>query len=168
MEKAIENLRRAKALSSEVLQRIPEKELAALIHSCGYYNVKARKLKAFVNWFGGRYDFSLEKMFSGDPTILREELLGVYGIGEETADSVLLYAGNKPIFVIDAYTRRIIDRLGLSPKENNYSAYQALFMSNLPPDARLFNEYHALLVRLGKEQCRKKPVCEGCCLSGGV
>ncbi len=200
VEKAIENLRQAKALTPEALQSIPEKELAALIHSCGYYNVKARKLKAFVDWFGGQYDFSLKKMFSGDFVKLREELLGVYGIGEETADSILLYAGNKPIFVIDAYTRRIIDRLGLSPATgekigrndssnwipafagmtsergevnrkgmdiyHSYSAYQKFFMANLPPDTALFNEYHALLVRLGKEQCRKKPVCVGCCLRG--
>jgi endonuclease-3 related protein len=166
VEKAIENLRRAVTLSPEALQRIPEKDLAVLIHSCGYYNVKARKLKAFVNWFGGRYDFNLEKMFATDTMNLRGELLGVYGIGEETADSILLYAGNKPIFVIDAYTRRIVDRLGLAPESNSYSACQNFFMANLPPDAALFNEYHALFVRLGKEQCRKKPVCEGCCLRG--
>jgi endonuclease III related protein len=167
VEKAITNLKAARALSPAALNRIPESELAALIHPCGYYNVKARKLNAFMQWLGEKYNFSLEKMFSEDLTFLRNELLEVYGIGEETADSILLYAGNKPTFVIDAYTRRIIDRLGLYPEGNTYAAYQALFMSHLPPDAALFNEYHALFVRLGKEQCRKKPVCDGCSFNPG-
>jgi len=168
VEKAIANLKATGKLSPEALRHLPEAELAALIHPAGYYNVKARRLKAFAGWFGERYDDSLEKMFSGDIVKLRHELLGVYGIGEETADSIILYAGNKPFFVIDAYTRRIIDRFGLSPRAKNYAAYQALFSENLPPYARLFNEYHALLVRLGKEHCRKRPVCQSCCLNRGV
>jgi endonuclease III related protein len=167
VEKAIINLKASGNLSPRELKNIPESELAALIHPCGYYNVKARKLKAFMQWFGDKYDFSLEKMFAGDLEALRKELLGVYGIGEETADSILLYAGNKPMFIIDAYTRRIFDRLGFSPEGNSYAAHQELFMSNLPADAGLFNEYHALLVKLGKEHCRKKPLCEGCCLNTG-
>lgn len=165
-EKAIANLKDADKLSPAALRHLPEKELAALIRPCGYFNVKARKLKAFVSWFGERYSDSFERMFSGEIDRLRQELLEIYGIGEETADSILLYAGSKPVFVIDAYTRRIIDRLGFSPERNIYAAYQALFMSHLPPDAALFNEYHALLVRLGKEHCRKLPLCEGCCLMG--
>jgi endonuclease-3 related protein len=167
VEKAITNLKAAGKLSSRALRDMPLTELAALIRPSGYYNVKARKLKAFTAWFGQRYNNSLNKMFSGDTALLRKELLDIYGIGDETADSILLYAGNKPVFVIDAYTRRIIDRLGLSPQNNSYAAYQSLFMSNLPPDAALFNEYHALFVRLGKDFCRKQPLCEKCCLNKG-
>jgi endonuclease-3 related protein len=167
VEKAIANLKAARKLSPLSLRRIPEAELAALIHSSGYYNVKAKKLKAFVSWFGEQYSDSLDNLFSGDINGVRRELLSVHGIGEETADSILLYAGGRPIFVIDAYTRRIFDRIGLSPEENTYTAYQAIFMSSLPADAALFNEYHALLVKLGKEFCRKRPLCEGCCLNAG-
>jgi endonuclease-3 related protein len=166
VEKAITNLRTAGKLSPEALRRLPETELAALIHPCGYYNVKARRLKAFVDWFGEKYGDNLAGMFSGDTAKLRQELLGVYGLGEETADSIILYAGNRPAFVIDAYTRRIINRLGLSPQEQGYTAYRALFTENLPADAALFNEYHALLVKLGKEHCRERPACQGCCLRG--
>ncbi len=167
VEKAIANLKAAGKLSPGALRRLPEAELAALIHPCGYYNIKARKLKTFVDWFGERYNDNLEKLFSGDIVSVRRELLGVNGIGEETADSILLYAGNKPVFVIDAYTRRIIERLGLAPQNNSYAAYQSLFMSNLLTDVKLFNEFHALLVRLGKEHCRKRPLCDGCCLNPG-
>ncbi len=163
VEKGIANLKMAKALSPQVLRNLSQFELAELIHSCGYYNAKSIKLKAFAKWFGERFDDSLERMFAGDTGPLREELLGVHGVGEETADSILLYAGNKPIFVIDAYTHRIIDRLGLKPKGGKYADYQNLFMNNLPHDTRMFNEYHALLVALGKNICRKsKPLCEEC------
>jgi len=162
VEKAILNLKNAGKLSPDAIRRLPEQELAGLIYSCGYYNIKARKLKAFVKWFGEKYDDSLEKLFNNNIETIRRELLDVYGIGEETADSIILYAGNKPIFVIDAYTRRIISRMGLAPCNNTYSDYQKLFMDNLPPDAGLFNEYHALLVRLGKETCRIHPSCNDC------
>lgn len=164
VEKAIGNLKKAGALSPEALRALPEDELAGLIYPSGYYNVKARKLKALAGWLGEKYGDSLDKMFSQDTDELRRQLLSVYGIGEETADSILLYAGNKPVFVIDAYTRRVIDRLELKPGKNSYAEYQTLFTNALPPDARLFNEYHALLVRLGKETCRKRPVCTVCCL----
>jgi endonuclease-3 related protein len=165
VDKAITNLKSAGKLSPRTLRLLPEAELAALIHPCGYYNVKARKLKAFVNWFGEQHGDSLQKLFSGEISHVRHQLLQVYGIGEETADSIILYAGNRPIFVIDAYTHRIIDRLGLAPEMKSYAAYQALFMSHLPPEVSLFNEYHALLVKLGKEHCRKRPLCEGCALN---
>jgi len=164
VEKGIINLKKGKALSPQALREMPYTELASLIHSCGYYNAKAIKLKAFAEWFGQRYGDGLDKMFTEYTESLRKELLGVHGIGEETADSILLYAGYKPVFVIDAYTRRIIDRLGLKFGGNKYADYQKLFMDNLPHDARMFNEYHALLVALGKNQCKKKPVCKGCCL----
>jgi endonuclease-3 related protein len=164
VEKAINNLKSSGSLSPAALRRLSHDELAGLIRPCGYFNVKTKRLKAFVEWFGEKYGDSLDRMFSGDTGELRQELLEVYGIGEETADSIILYAGNKPTFVIDAYTRRIVDRLGLSPADKSYSGYQRLFMSSLPLDAALFNEYHALLVRLGKDFCRKRPECEGCCL----
>ena len=165
VEKAIVNLKSVGKLSPQSLRSLPKGGLAYLIHPCGYYNVKARRLKAFAEWFGEEYDDKLETMFSRDTGSLRRELLGIYGIGEETADSIMLYAGNKPVFVIDAYTRRIIDRLGLTPPDRSYAGYQSLFTSNLPPDAALFNEYHALLVRHGKEVCRKNPLCRDCCLN---
>jgi endonuclease III related protein len=165
VEKAINNLKTAYVLSANSLREIPEKELAHLIYPSGYYNAKTRKLKAFAEWFGQEYDDSLKKLFQQGIKQLRTQLLGIYGIGEETADSILLYAGNKPVFVIDAYTRRIIDRLGLTPKPNEYRDYQKLFMDYLPPDVTVFNEYHALMVRLGKEACRTKPLCLNCCLN---
>lgn len=166
VEKGIANLKKAGVLSPRSLRETADGKLAELIHSCGYYNAKARKLKAFVEWFGREYGDSLDKMCAADLKSLREDLLKVYGIGEETADSILLYACNKPVFVIDAYTRRIVDRLGWQPGGRKYRDYQALFMENLPPDVKLFNEYHALLVAHGKNTCRKsRSCCAGCCLS---
>jgi len=164
VEKAIDNLKSAGKLSPAGLRDLSGKELAGLIHPCGYYNVKARRLKAFVDFLGARCGDDLDNLFNGDVGDLREQLLGIYGIGEETADSVLLYAGGRPAFVIDAYTRRVIDRLGLAPADRNYAGYQRLFTSNLPANAALFNEYHALLVRHAKEVCRKIPLCQRCCL----
>lgn len=165
VEKAIINLRTADKLSPEMLRLMSEDELAGLLHPCGYFNVKARRLKAFVRWSGEEYDDRLDRMFAQDIASLRNQLLGVYGIGEETADSIILYAGNKPAFVIDAYTRRIIGRIGLAPDNSSYTAHQSLFMANLPADTRLFNEYHALLVRLAKEVCKTRPLCRDCCLN---
>jgi endonuclease-3 related protein len=164
VEKAIKNLKQADALKPDALRQLPQDELARLIHACGYYNVKARKLKAFAEWFGERYNDSLERLFAQDTNALRTQLLDIYGIGEETADSILLYAGNKPIFVIDAYTRRIMGRMRISPHRDSYAAWQGLFMANLPANITLFNEYHALLVRLAKEVCRTRPLCRQCCL----
>ncbi|MFC2059478.1 endonuclease III domain-containing protein [Chloroflexota bacterium] len=165
VEKAIANLRAAGALSPEGLRRLSLPELAVLIYPSGYYNAKALKLKSLANWLGQYYRDNLDALFASDTGHLRQRLLSVYGIGEETADSIILYAANQPIFVIDAYTRRIINRIGLAPESNSYTAYQALFMDNLPLDARLFNEYHALLVCLAKNICRKSPLCQQCCLN---
>jgi endonuclease-3 related protein len=164
VEKAIRNLKASTDLSIEGLQSLPQGELARLIHPSGYYNVKARKIRAFVDWLAEGYDGDLDKLFALDAAELRNQLLSVHGVGEETADSIVLYAAHKPIFVVDAYTRRIIARLGLAPREETYAAYQALFMDNLPHDESLFNEYHALLVQHGKTVCRKKPLCADCCL----
>lgn len=164
VEKAIANLKKAAALNPESLRQLPTDKLAELIRPSGYYNAKALKLKAFVERLGKVHQDSLDKLFSPDIPRLRSELLSIHGIGQETADSIILYAAHKPIFVIDAYTRRIISRLGLNPQQDNYAAFQALFMENLPADEKLFNEYHALLVRHGKQACKKKPICSSCCL----
>ncbi len=166
VEKAIANLKAAGALSPQALRRLSLSEVAALIRPSGYYNVKARKLKSLAHWLGESYQDSLDKLFNNSTGQLRQQLLSVYGIGEETADSIILYAANQPVFVIDAYTRRIISRIGLSPGGQSYADYQALFMENLPLDVGLFNEYHALLVCLGKRDCRKRPLCPQCCLRG--
>ena len=164
VEKAITNLKNAGIMSPSSLRNIPTQELAKLIYPAGYYNAKALKLQALVNWLGASCGDNLRQLFALNTETLRTQLLAVHGIGPETADSILLYAANKPVFVIDTYTRRIINRLGLAPENDSYDAYQTLFTGNLPQNTQLFNEYHALLVRLGKEACRKQPVCERCCL----
>ncbi len=165
VEKAINNLKQAGVLTPDALRKLSQDELASLIYSCGYFNVKASKLKAFATWFGKYFNDSLEKLFAQDTLKLRQQLLGIFGIGDESADSILLYAGNKPVFVIDAYTQRIFGRLGIKPRNDSYANWQAIFMKNLSPDAVVFNEYHALLVRLAKEVCRTYPLCQDCCLS---
>jgi endonuclease-3 related protein len=164
VEKAIINLKTAGVMSPSALRQITTPELAQLIHPTGYYNAKAIKLQALVRWLSESCGDNLNTLFAIETDFLRRQLLAVHGIGPETADSILLYAGNKPVFVIDAYTRRIFSRLGLKPEDDKYDAWQTLFMGNLPPDFELFNEYHALLVRHGKEACRKQLACDNCCL----
>jgi endonuclease-3 related protein len=164
VEKAISNLKATGCLSIAGLRNTPQDKLARLIHPSGYYNVKSRKIRAFVDWLAERYGGELDSLFALDSAELRNELLSVHGVGEETADSIILYAAHQPIFVIDAYTRRIVTRLGLAPQNDTYAAYQALFMNNLPHDESLFNEYHALLVQHGKTVCRKNQLCADCCL----
>jgi len=165
VEKAINNLRAAKVLSPKALRQLSTPRLAKLVHPCGYYNTKALKLKSFAYWLGNHHGDDLGRLFASDIDELLAQLININGIGQETADSIILYAADKPIFVVDAYTRRIISRIGLAPDKNSYADYQALFMENLPPDAALFNEYHALLVCLGKKVCRPKPLCSQCCLN---
>ena len=162
VEKAIANLRKEKLLSPLSLKNVKKKKLAALIRPAGYYNIKTERLKNFVNFLFKKYDGSLRKMFLRDTPRLKEELLSVKGIGMESADSILLYAGRKPIFVIDAYTKRVLSRHDIIDKDSDYESVQRLFMDNLPTDHRIFNEYHALLVRLAKDICRKKPRCHIC------
>ncbi len=164
VEKAITSLKAAGALSPEALRRLPHDELASLIHASGYYNAKAVKLKALAEWLKETGD-DLTLLSAIDTGALRGALLGVHGVGEETADSILLYAVAKPVFVIDAYTRRILDRLGISPEAKTYAGYQRLFTDALPAESPLFNEYHALFVALGKHACRRKPLCGGCPLA---
>jgi len=165
VEKAIANLKAAGALSPQMLRELSLAEVARLIRPCIYYNAKALKLRSLANWLGNNYNDDLKWLFATPVRELRQQLLSIYGIGEETADSIILYAANKPAFVIDAYTRRVIRRIGLAPASDSYAAYQSLFTDNLPADRRLFNEYHALLVRLGKAICRKEPICPECCVN---
>ena len=165
VEKAINNLKSIGVMSPEAIRRLPRDELARLIRSSGYYNAKAMKLKAFIEWLYDNYSGDLDKLFAVDANTLREQLLSVHGIGNETADSIILYAANQPVFAVDTYTKRIFSRVGLLSNGDSYAKYQKYSMDNLPSDIHLFNEYHALLVRLGKEACRKKPLCSRCCLS---
>jgi endonuclease-3 related protein len=158
VEKAIGNLKAAGKLSAAALRDTAVDDLAGLIYPSGYYNAKAKKLKALVEWLG-RYGDDLSRLDNRDTAELRQELLNVHGIGPETADSILLYALNRPVFVIDAYTRRMFSRLGFKPIKDTYDGWQELFTGNLPKDAQLFNEYHALIVRHGKQACRKAPRC---------
>ena len=165
VEKAVNNLKARDVLSINALHQLPVEELARLIYPSGYYNAKAGKIKALVQWLAERYEGDLDKLFALDIPLLRRELLSVRGVGEETADSIILYAAHKPVFVVDAYTRRILHRLCLVPPTNTYAAFQDLFMQHLPHDEALFNEYHALLVCHGKEACKKVPRCQQCCLA---
>jgi endonuclease III related protein len=167
VKKAILALKEKKLLDARRLDQLTPKKLASLIRSAGYYNVKAARLKNFLKLFLGSYAGKIRFMETQDLMILRQQLLAVGGIGPETADSILLYAFNKPIFVIDAYTKRIFSRHGLIKEEAQYSEVQDIFMRNLKHDVKLFNEYHALLVKLGKDYCRKQnPKCEICPLDG--
>ncbi|NLE61163.1 MAG: endonuclease III domain-containing protein [Planctomycetes bacterium] len=162
VERAIENLKRANALDWERLYGLPFEDLAELIRPAGTFNVKARRLKSFIQWFHDRFDLDLDRMFEMPVSSLREELLEVSGIGRETADAILLYAGQMPSFVVDAYTARILYRHNLIDRSADYDEIKELFESNLPDDVQLFNEYHALLVDVGKKHCRPKARCEGC------
>ena len=163
VEKAIANLRAAHALTPAGLLALPAQELAPLIRPAGYFNTKARKLRAFVEFLEREHRGNLGGLFSLATAPLREALLSIYGIGPETADSILLYASGRPVFVVDAYTRRTFSRLGLVPDTIGYHDLQALFTEHLPPDVALFNEYHALIVRHGKDCCHKRqPACEPC------
>ena len=164
VEKALANLKAAGTLSVDALRRIDEIELATLLRPSGYFNAKARKVKAFIDHLWDNYAGDLKSFLSKETLELREELLSLYGIGEETADDIVLYAADKPSFVIDGYTRRILERLGFSPDNESYRAYQQFFHQNLPADPALYNEYHALLDRHAKLTCKKVPLCEGCCL----
>ena len=174
VEKAIQNLKKAGALSARAMHQMPEKKLAGLIRPSGYFNVKARRLKNFVDFFVSEYGGSISKMKREDGVVLRQKLLAVKGIGPETADCILLYAAGKTFFVVDAYTKRIFSRHKLHHEEKNrelfsrlsqmdYHAWQQIFSRNLPQNAPLFNDFHAQIVHLGKHFCRpSKPICQGC------
>ncbi|MDD5555940.1 MAG: endonuclease III domain-containing protein [bacterium] len=162
VEKAIENLRRAGLLSAAGLRRATGRRLAALVRPAGYFNQKAGRLKAFIAHLDRAHGGSLARMGRVPAAALREELLAVRGIGPETADSILLYAFGKRAFVVDAYTVRILGRHGLIRAGASYGEVRRFLEERVPARARLYNEFHALLVRAGKEFCRTRPRCDGC------
>jgi endonuclease-3 related protein len=162
VEKAIANLKSAGCLTPEKLYHLDLSQLAELIRPAGYYNIKARRLKNFINRLFDNYAGNLTNLESVDTDKLRAELLAIKGIGHETADSILLYAFNRAVFVVDAYTARVAFRHGLIEPDSDYEQLRELFQSHLPSDTKLFNEYHALLVRVGKEFCKPQPRCAGC------
>ena len=166
VEKAIQKLKEKRALSPGGVRRLKTTQLASLIRSSGYYRIKADRLKSFVDFLYEEYGGNLRRMRREGLEELRKKLLRVMGIGPETADSILLYGLRKPIFVVDGYTRRILSRHGLISEKASYEEIQKLFIDYLPGDEKLFNEYHALLVHLGKTLCKNIPKCEVCPLNG--
>ena len=165
VERAITALGEEKLLTVNAMEQVSLRKLSRLIRSSGYFRQKARKLKEFVRFLRSQHHRSLTKMFQTPTAVLREQLLAVHGIGPETADSILLYAGNHPVFVVDAYTRRILQRHGLARGKESYEDIRKLFEKSLPANRQLFNEYHALIVHAGKHFCRTKaPLCSACAL----
>ncbi|MBN2456437.1 MAG: endonuclease III domain-containing protein [Sedimentisphaerales bacterium] len=162
VEKAIANLKSASLLVPQRLHNLDISKLSELIRPAGYHNIKAKRLKNFSNWLFGNHDGHLEKLDSINTEDLRAQLLGIKGIGPETADSILLYAFGREIFVVDAYTARVAVRHGLIEPDADYEQLRELFQSNLPADVKLFNEYHALLVNAGKHFCKPKARCNSC------
>jgi len=160
VEKAVVQLNKNNLIDINKILKINNKKLAKIIKSSGYHNQKAKKLKNFCKHINKDHDNNLKKFFGNNIEKLRNELLSINGIGPETADSIILYAAKKPIFVVDAYAKRIINRVGF--KEETYDELQTLFMSNLKKNEKLYNEYHALLVELGKNVCKIKPLCQNC------
>jgi len=166
VEKAINNLRRAQVLTAQKLYGLPEENLAELIRPAGFFRLKAARLKHFLEFLKDECDLELSALASQDLETLRPKLLNVKGIGPETADSILLYALNMPSFVVDAYTGRVLNRHCLIPEDAPYEEIRSFFMDVLDPDTELYNEYHALLVRVGKNWCKtKKPLCGQCPLN---
>jgi len=162
VERALGSLRARGWLSYAALRRLPASRLAPLIRASGTYNVKARRLAAFVRFLGREYGGRVAGMARERPERLRSRLLSVDGIGPETADSIALYAAGLPLFVVDAYTRRIFSRLGLLSGREDYEEVQRFFMQGLPRDPALYNDYHAQIVRLAKDVCRPRPLCAAC------
>jgi len=166
VERAIENLKKEDVLNARSIHEIKTDGLASLIKPAGYFNIKSKRLKAFIHFLMNEYQGSMKRMGNKEMDTLRTELLNIHGIGYETADSILLYALDKPVFVIDAYTKRVLSRHNIIRYDESYERIQDLFHTTLKRDTELFNEYHALFVRLGKTYCRKKPMCDGCPLEG--
>jgi len=162
VERAITNLKQRRILSSTKLHRLPQHDLAQLIKPAGYFNVKAKRLKNFLNFFFHEYAGNISRMQKEETATLRRKLLNVNGIGPETADSILLYALDKPVFVVDAYTKRIFSRHKIVRNDHDYHAVQEVFTKAIAPERQTYNEYHALIVRLGKDYCRTRPKCTGC------
>ncbi len=166
VERAVAGLKRAELLDPHRLLTADSKTISEIIRPCGYYNIKTKRLLAFVKFLHDRYSGSMEVMFREGTDVLRRELLSVKGIGEETADSILLYGDDRPVFVVDAYTRRILERHGVIEKDRRYGDISRLFMESGEIDPSQYNQYHALLVNTAKHYCRSKPKCGGCPLSG--
>lgn len=163
VERAISNLRRARLLTPAAIERSSPAVIEPLIRSSGYFRQKARKLKAFCSFLGYQYGGSLKRMFAQPTIVLRPQLLGVFGIGPETADSILLYAGGHPVFVVDAYTKRILARHGWTDGDAKYEDVRWIFERRFPGDTARFNEFHALIVQTGKRYCRpQEPLCGEC------
>ncbi len=165
VEKAITNLRQADALSCAALLRLSAIEVQELIRPAGFFRQKAERLQGFCRHLQEHYRGNLEAMLQQDSHHLRSELLNLKGIGPETADSILLYAGQHRSFVVDAYTRRLFSRIGILQGAEKYSEIRALFMAKLPAEVELYNEYHALIVQHCKQFCRTRPLCPACPLA---
>jgi endonuclease-3 related protein len=165
VEKAIRNLKEADLLDPVRLDQAPLEELEELVRPAGYFRLKARRLRSMLKLVVGRYGGSLDALFARDGSELRGELLSVQGIGPETADSILLYAAGVPSFVVDAYTHRVLARHGWIGSDADYYQIKDYVESGLPQDAALYNEYHALIVRVGRLHCRKRARCDGCPLA---
>ena len=163
VEKAIINLNKNSLINIKKIIDIEQDQLAQIIRSSGYHNQKSKTLKNFCNLLSNNYNSNINLFFNNDITNLRKKLLEINGIGPETADSIILYAAKKPIFIIDAYTKRIFNRIGY--KESTYQDLQSLFTDNLEKNTNIFNEYHALIVQFGKNICKTKPLCTMCPLN---
>jgi endonuclease-3 related protein len=161
VEKAMTSLRSQKLLSPQGLSAISEVRLAKLIRSSGYFRQKAGRLRNFYRFIMGTWKGRLDRFLERPVSLVRRELLALHGVGPETADSILLYAGHHPVFVVDAYTRRFGRRFGLFSTDD-YEVIQSFFAASLAPAVRVYREFHALLVALGKEFCRSRPRCEPC------
>lgn len=167
VEKAIANLKDAGLMSLGALASLPEGQLAELIRPAGYYNLKAQRLQSLLGMVRESYGGDLDALWAQPLDQARAALLSCRGVGPETADAILLYAGELPSFVVDAYTFRVLGRHGLVPAGMDYHGLRDMFMQCLPRQVSMYNEYHALLVRLGKERCKKGvPLCAGCPLEG--
>ena len=164
--KAIDNLKGAAILDPISIHALEHRELARLIHPAGYYNVKAKRLRNFVDHLMEVHNGDISSLLNGTAEVLRRELLAINGIGKETADSMILYAADKPVFVVDAYTKRVLERHGIIEEGLDYDRVQALFHRNLPRTAELYNDFHAQFVAVGHNYCKKKPWCEQCPLAG--
>jgi endonuclease-3 related protein len=162
VEKAITNLKQLGPLTPETLVSLPEEILSDAIRPSGYYRQKGKRLRNFLAMLCDRFECRLDSLFDLPTEALREELLSLSGIGPETADSILLYAAEQPVFVVDTYTIRILSRHELLPEETSYAEAQQWITDHLPEDVQLFNEFHALLVNVGKDFCRPRPKCAGC------
>lgn len=162
VEKAIANLKAGGLLDFERIDAMDAARLAEMIRPAGMPKIKAKRLKALARWLGGWHDFDLDSLLATPMEALREDLLTVKGIGPETADCILLYAAKKPSFVVDTYTWRILTRHLLAEPECDYDELKELFESSLPPDVSLFNEFHALLVEVGKKHCKPAAACQSC------